>query len=161
MEIERKFTIKELPKNLEQYEYKIIEQGYLNTKPVLRIRRMNDDYILTYKSKDGIQDSNQSIVLNNEVELPLNQRSYEHLKEKVDDNMVSKKRYIIPIENGLKVEFDIFEGKLKGLYLAEVEFSSIEEANEFVPLDWFHEDVSDDSRYRNSYLSMLESLDEF
>lgn len=161
MEIERKFTIKELPKNLEQYEYKIIEQGYLNTKPVLRIRRMNDDYILTYKSIDGIQDSNQSIVLNNEVELPLNQRSYEHLKEKVDNNMVSKKRYIIPIENGLKVEFDIFEGKLKGLYLAEVEFSSIEEANEFVPLDWFYEDVSDDSRYRNSYLSTLESLDEF
>ena len=51
MEIERKYLIKTLPEHLEQYPCKVIEQGYLNTNPVVRIRRSNDDYILTYKGK--------------------------------------------------------------------------------------------------------------
>ena len=46
MEIERKFLIKRenLPENLEQYPSKVIEQGYLCTEPVVRIRKSNDNY---------------------------------------------------------------------------------------------------------------------
>ena len=39
MEIERKFTVKTLPVNLSSYPCRIIEQAYLNTDPVVRIRR--------------------------------------------------------------------------------------------------------------------------
>ena len=39
MEIERKYLVKTLPDHLEQYACKVIEQGYLNTNPVVRIRR--------------------------------------------------------------------------------------------------------------------------
>ena len=39
MEIERKFTVKALPENLDSYPFHLIEQAYLNTDPVLRIRR--------------------------------------------------------------------------------------------------------------------------
>ena len=49
MEIERKYLPKYLPENLEQYKKKKIAQGYLCTNPVVRIRRSNDDYYLTYK----------------------------------------------------------------------------------------------------------------
>lgn len=35
MEIERKYLIDRLPENLEQYECKHIEQGYLNTEILL------------------------------------------------------------------------------------------------------------------------------
>ena len=48
MDIERKFTIKKLPENLEQYSCFFIEQAYLNTNPVIRIRRQDDEYYLTY-----------------------------------------------------------------------------------------------------------------
>ena len=41
MEIERKFTIKELPDHLEQYEKREIEQAYLCKKPTIRIRKSN------------------------------------------------------------------------------------------------------------------------
>ena len=53
LEIERKFLVKRenLPENLEQYPSKAIEQGYLCTEPVVRIRKSNDNYFLTYKSK--------------------------------------------------------------------------------------------------------------
>ena len=51
MEIERKFLLKELPKNLDSYPVRQLEQGYLCTAPVVRIRRDNDKYELTYKGK--------------------------------------------------------------------------------------------------------------
>ena len=49
MEIERKFLLKELPKNLDSYPVRQLEQGYLCTAPVVRIRKDNDKYELTYK----------------------------------------------------------------------------------------------------------------
>ncbi len=49
MEIEKKYTIKKLPENLETYPCKIIEQAYLNTAPVVRVRRSDNTYYLTYK----------------------------------------------------------------------------------------------------------------
>ena len=51
MEIERKFLIKALPDDLDSYPCVHIEQGYLSTNPVVRIRKQNNDYILTYKGK--------------------------------------------------------------------------------------------------------------
>ena len=53
MEIERKYLVKTLPDHLDQYESKKIAQGYLCTEPVVRIRRSNNDYYLTYKG-DGL-----------------------------------------------------------------------------------------------------------
>ena len=49
MEIERKFLVKTLPEGLDSYKCKHIEQGYLNTNPDVRIRKSDEDYILTYK----------------------------------------------------------------------------------------------------------------
>ena len=84
-EIEKKFLINTLPSNLEQYEQKEIEQGYLCISPIVRIRKSNEDYILTYKSKFGIASDAEHALdakVNNEVELPLTKEGYEHLKEK-------------------------------------------------------------------------------
>ena len=52
MEIERKFKVLELPKDLESYEKEEIEQGYLCIKPTVRIRKSNDNYFLNYKWKN-------------------------------------------------------------------------------------------------------------
>ena len=48
MEIERKFTIKSLPEDLENYPFHHIEQAYLSTMPVVRVRKEDDQYYLTY-----------------------------------------------------------------------------------------------------------------
>lgn len=158
MEIERKFLVKELPDNLEQFKCKVIEQGYLCNNPTVRIRKSNENYILTYKSKFGIeQDENRTAKVENEVEVPLNEASFLHLKEKVDDHMIAKNRYIIPLEGGYTAELDIFTEQLEGLLLVEVEFKDEETANQFCPPDWFGEDVSLDRRYTNGYLSTVDS----
>lgn len=54
MEIERKFTIKKLPADLDRYPCRHIEQGYLCTDPVVRVRREDEEYILTYKGSGMI-----------------------------------------------------------------------------------------------------------
>lgn len=146
MEIERKYLIKTLPENLEQYPLRVLEQGYLCTTPVVRIRKDNDKYELTYKSG--------GLMARQEYNLPLTADAYEHLRLKVDGRIISKKRYMLPLRE-YTIELDIFEGDLAPLMLAEVEFSSIEEANAFEPPEWFGEDVTFDGRYHNSCLSKM------
>ncbi len=147
MEIERKFLPAYLPENLDQYQHHLIEQAYLNVAPVVRIRRQDDTYILTYKGG--------GMMAREEYNLPLNRESYLHLLEKADGNIITKTRYLIPIHDGLTAELDIFEGKFSGMLLVEVEFDSVEDANAFQKPDWFGEDVTYDKRYHNSYLSKL------
>lgn len=147
MEIERKYLVKELPENLEQYPKRELEQGYLCTAPVVRIRKDNEKYELTYKSK--------GLLIREEYNLPLTQESYEHLKTKADGRIISKTRYMIPLDSNLTIELDIFHGDLAPLILAEVEFPDVESANHFTPPDWFGKDVTFDAQYQNNHLSKI------
>lgn len=152
MEIEKKFKICEYPAGYENFSKKEIEQGYLCTNPVVRIRKSNEEYILTYKSKIGIEDC-KDVRVCNELEAPLTEEGYLHLKEKTDGTMITKTRYLIPLEDGHLAELDVFHGVHEGLSIVEVEFSSEEEARIFVPPAWFGEDVSCDKRYTNKWLA--------
>lgn len=158
MEIERKFTLKKLPENLETYPCHIIEQAYLNTSPVVRIRQQDDSYYLTYKGS--------GLMAREEYNLPLDKPSYQHLLQKADGNVISKRRYVIPLENPqftddfisfstpeLVIELDIFAPPFAPLIMAEVEFPSEEMANAFLPPDWFDEDVTMNLEYHNSNMS--------
>lgn len=162
MEIERKFLIAGKPSHLEQYKKKEIEQGYLCTEPVVRIRKSNEDYYLTYKSRINMKENPGDVALTcEEVELPLTKEAYLHLRNKIDKHLVIKTRYLIPIEENYTAELDEFHGYLEGLIFVEVEFSDEEKAASFNPPDWFGEDVSFDKRYKNNYLASVEGLDEF
>lgn len=161
MEIERKYLIKKesIPFCPADYPCRHIEQGYLCTAPVVRIRRDNDDYFLTYKSK--------GLMVREEYNLPLTGDAYEHLKSKADGRIIVKKRYVIPLtdaiepaaahasDTGLYIELDFFEEDFEGLILAEIEFPDKESADRFTPPVWFGEDVTFSSRYHNSTLSSL------
>ena len=146
MEIERKFLLDKLPENLERYPFHMIEQGYLSTNPVVRVRRSDDEYYLTYKGKGFLSRE--------EYNLPLTKESYEHLVAKADGNVISKKRYLIPIEGtALTIELDVFDKPFAPLVLAEVEFETEEEALAFIPPEWFGEDVTNETEYHNSTMS--------
>ena len=49
MEIEKKYLIKYMPKEMEDAYVNVIEQAYLSIHPVVRIRKSNEKYILTYQ----------------------------------------------------------------------------------------------------------------
>lgn len=154
MEIEKKFLIqslKDVPGDISDYKYHDLEQGYLCTEPVVRVRKEDDTYYLTYKGS--------GMLVREEYNLPLTKESYEHLVKKADGIVIKKRRYLIRLENGLTCELDVFHGKYEGLLLAEVEFSSEEEANAFVPPSWFDTDVTYDSRYHNSNMSKAKIME--
>ena len=145
MEIERKYLVKELPENMEKYEQKRISQGYICTNPVVRIRRSNDDYFLTYKGS--------GLMAREEYEMSLTAEAFEHMLPKIDGILIDKIRYMIPLDEKYVAELDIFQGVLTPLRLVEVEFESIEDANAFVPPAWFGDDVTNSGEYHNSNLS--------
>lgn len=145
MEIERKYLITEIPFSLDSYKCRHIEQGYLCTEPVVRIRRDDDEYYLTYKSK--------GLMVREEYNLPLTREAYLHLKGKADGRIISKKRYMIPLSPTLTAELDIFLDDLSPLMLAEVEFQDIKDAEYFTPPEWFGQDVTYSTKYHNSTLS--------
>ena len=128
-EIERKFLVETAPEGYESYPFHMIEQAYLCTEPVVRVRREDSEYYLTYKGK--------GFLAREEYNLPLNEEAYYHLREKADGLIISKKRYRIPYNEKLTIELDVFEAPLAPLVLAEVEFESIKEANAFTPPAWF------------------------
>lgn len=152
MEIERKFKINSLPPDCLSFPSVQIEQAYLCTDPVVRIRREGDIFYLTYKSK--------GLLAREEYNLPLTEEAYTHLLAKADGRILTKRRFRIPIEGtDLTIELDVFSGDYEGLVLAEVEFSSEEEALSFTPPSWFGEDVTFSGEYQNSRLSRQPKLD--
>lgn len=146
MEIERKFLIKENAFDYKTYPSKEYEQGYLNTKPVVRVRREGDEYVLTYKGG--------GMMAREEYNLPLNKESFDHLIKKADGRIITKTRYFIPYQS-YTIELDEFKGDLAPLIMAEVEFSSVEEANSFEAPSWFGEDVTMNPKYHNSTMSQM------
>ena len=115
---------------------------------MVRIRKEDDNYYMTYKGG--------GMMVREEYNLPLNEAAYTHLKEKADGNVISKIRYLIPLtEDHLVAEVDVFEAPFAPLIMAEVEFDSEAQAAAFVPPVWFGQEVTQDGRYHNSYMSRM------
>lgn len=152
METERKFLVASLPGDLKNYAKKELEQTYISTDPTIRLRKSDDDLILTVKGKGSLSRE--------EFELPLSPRQYASLLKKAETPSVSKTRYLIPLEGGLydncglTAELDVYHGVLEGLLTVEVEFESLEDALSFAPPEWFGRDVSEDNRYKNTALAL-------
>ena len=170
IEIEKKFITKDIPFDLSSFPHHEIEQGYLNVHPAVRIRKEDEAYYMTYKANKD----NYSGIGKTEYNMELDRESYEHLRTKVDGNIITKKRYILPInedgftreyldshellekavkEGDIKIELDVFEGVFKGRILAEIEFPDEDAAANYHMADWFLVDVTGDSKYSNSQMS--------
>ena len=135
-EIERKFLVKEIPNNLQQYKCYKIKQGYISTNPTIRLRQRDDEYILTVKSS--------GIMKKLEYELPITEEQFNNLWEKVEG---------IPLKDNLVAELDIYGADLSNFANVEVEFNSTKDAILFTPPDWFGQEVTQNKRYSNASLA--------
>jgi adenylate cyclase len=149
-ERERKFLVRKLPANLSRFKHDDIEQGYLaiprsnRLATEVRIRRTGAEYMLTVK-----QGSGES---RDETEAPIPAASARHLWPLTAGARVRKVRYKIPYE-GLKIELDVYRGRLRGLAVAEVEFPSAAAMKKFKPPKWFGREVTGSDAYSNSSLA--------
>ena len=145
-EIERKFKVEALPEHL-LGPGSAIQQGYLAVAPVeIRLRAQDGGHELTVKSPGGLRRV--------EVNLPLTPEQFDELWPYAMA-FVEKTRRRAELDDAV-AELDIYSGKLEGLLVVEVEFDSEEQAGSFTPPDWFGDEITEDSRFRNAALAKAE-----
>lgn len=160
MEIERKFLLNKQPENLEQYPHYGIEQAYILTQPVIRVRKKTSyqtgslipsdiSYILTVKGS--------GMLAREEFELPLDASAYEKLCQKAEGNIITKTRYLLPLPEGLTMELDVFANTFEGLVMAEIEFPDEQTANSYALPAFVKSEVTFDTRFHNSTMSHMTS----
>jgi adenylate cyclase len=146
-EIERKFLVKELPSNLKDYENTPIEQGYIAVKrdgTQVRLRKAGSRHTLTVKRGRGLKRQ--------ELEIDLIPEQFNELWPATEGRRLKKTRYDIPFADRT-IEVDVYNGRNKGLVVAEVEFDDDEQCKNFNPPDWFGKEVSGKTRYSNVKLA--------
>lgn len=143
IEIERKYLVNDRWKPTK--EGHSILQGYLSgsKENTIRVRIKNEQAFLTIKgSTKGISRAEY------EYQIPL-QDAIEMMKL-CGDQIIEKTRYEVEYKGNI-IEVDVFEGKHKGLIIAEIELLS-EDLIPELP-DWIEEEVSSNPKYYNSNLA--------
>jgi adenylate cyclase len=152
VEIERKFLVPGTPP-LGGAPGKAIEQGYLAVDPdgtEVRLRRSPGRWRLGVKSGSGL--------IRTEFEVDLDEADFTVLWPATGERRVEKVRHAVDVR-GHMVEVDVYGGALDRLTIAEVEFSSREEAERFQPPAWFGREVTGDPRYLNRELALRPPVD--
>lgn len=147
-EIERKYAIKYLPDKINIEKIQNIEQAFIykDENTIIRVRKIEAnheiEYIYTVKTKGDIQyDDTYQIGQKYEIESNITKELYEKLLKRKISNKIMKTRMVVPIQNHLKVEIDIYYDYLEGFLTAEVEFPNEKEANHFNKPDWLGKEI--------------------
>lgn len=141
IEIERKFLVKEPPLDYLSWKCITIQQGYLafgSDNSEVRIRSLDKKYYQTVKTGFGLTRS--------EIEIEITEQQFKTLWPATEGKRVIKNRYL-KNQNSHLIELDIYEEKLSGLIIVEVEFSSEKESEEFSPPSWFDREITNDPNY--------------
>lgn len=147
IEIERKFLVNSLDFIEKAHQKSRIVQGYLNSNPerTVRIRMKGDKGYITIK---GIGNGSGLSRFEWEKEIPL--ADAERLLILCEKGIIDKIRYEVKFENHI-IEVDVFAGDNEGLILAEIELKS--ETEQIQKPNWLGEEVTNDIKYYNAYLS--------
>lgn len=147
IEIERKFLVNSDAFKNDALRKNHIAQGYLNSTPerTVRVRIKGDTGYLTIKGK-----SNETGLSRFEWEKEIPLEEAKALLLLCEKGIIEKNRYEVPVGKHL-FEVDEFFGENIGLLLAEVELQS--ESEFFEKPYWLGDEVTQDQRYYNSYLS--------
>jgi adenylate cyclase len=145
-EIERKFLVHSDAWRALADEGRLIRQGYLSSdaKATVRVRSLDDQYsMLTVKGR-------ASGIVRSEYDYPIPIEDARELLLLAQPKVLEKRRFHVP-HGGLTWEVDVFEGRHRGLVIAEVELESEKQHVDLPP--WLGEEVSHDDRYYNATLA--------
>jgi adenylate cyclase len=152
MEIERKFLVTEVPEGLLETAKRFeIAQGYFvsseGRKERIRAKVGEEGealYLRTYKEGDGL--------VRIEDEWKITKDEFDRIWPQTEGARVEKTRYMIPLDRHV-AELDLYKAGLDPLMTVEVEFTTEEDAQAFLPPEWFGEDVTGIRKYTNSQLA--------
>jgi CYTH domain-containing protein len=147
MEIERKFLLDRLPRDLG--DGLAIEQGYLaigDDGVEVRVRRHGGERTLTVKSGPAH--------VRTEEEFDVDEGRFAALWPLTEGRRIVKTRHRVDLGEGLTAEVDVYGGANEGLAVAEVEFPDEEASDRFRAPSWLGREVTGDPRYANQRLAL-------
>lgn len=147
IEIERKFLVTSTDFIQQSHAKHEIAQGYLNSNPerTVRIRIKDNRGFLTIK---GVSNASGASRFEWEKEIPIDEAK--QLLLLCEKGVIEKTRYLVNVGTHV-FEVDVFYGENDGLVIAEIELSDENEPFE-KPL-WLGQEVTQDKRFYNAYLS--------
>ena len=146
-EIERKFLVDGDYKSKSFKAYPI-KQGYLSLTgvSVVRVRLKGEKAYITVKSSVV-----SGTLKRNEWEYEIPKDDAEEMLKLCEESLIDKTRYLVKVGKHV-FEVDEFNGDNEGLLIAEVELEHEDE--HFEKPEWLGEEVTDNVRYYNSFLSI-------
>ncbi len=131
MEIERKWLVEGWPSQLEAYQVIEMAQGYLSTRPTVRIRSEKTGeetrYRLCFKGKPS-----QDGLMRPEIETDIDKDLFSQLEQLIGQPLVQKEQRRYRLENGLVLEANWVDAhQPTAFFYAEVEFDTSEQAKEW------------------------------
>ena len=152
IEIEKKYKLKRLPDNLENYEHMEIEQSYLNKGGApIRLRKFKKEEKIICIFSKKVKEENKELE-KVEYNMELTEHLYNEFLKAKEGRTISKTRYKVPITENLIIEIDAFHDFFEGMYIAEIEFLSEEQARNYKVPDWL-EEIDDSKKYSNNYMA--------
>jgi len=147
IEIEKKFLVLNDSFKEAAFTQNHIAQGYLSSAPerTVRVRIKGDKGYLTIK---GISNDTGMSRFEWEKEIPVDEA--EKLLLLCEAGLIDKTRFEVKTGSHI-IEIDEFYGENQGLIMAEIELKS--ETESFEKPIWLGEEVTNDKRYYNAYLS--------
>jgi CYTH domain-containing protein len=139
LELELTYLAKYLPENIKNCRNEKIIDIYIpesDNHPNLRIRKKGNEYEITRKSP--VEDNDFS--RQNEETIELSEPEFEAFRN-VKGKMKEKVRYYYDYQ-GVMAEIGIFQGKLAGLVLVDVEFKNEKDKNAFAMPNFCLTDVT-------------------
>ncbi len=137
MEIERKFLIDHFPDEFPLLHRSIMRQGYLCTRPAVRIRSTEREgkitYILCVKGKGTL--------VREEVEVPLTADAFGRMASILGAPLIEKDLRVYALPGGEHLECNLVDGHF---WYAEVEFPTVEAARAFTPPPFLGREVTEE-----------------
>jgi len=140
-EIEKRYLVKDVPEDLDEYPSEILEDNYIpptSRHPIIRIRRIGNKYFITKKKL--LREDSKNFA--KEETIILDKDEYNYLKD-IPGKKLRKKRYQYKW-NGRDCEVDVYEDDLKGLVIMDFEFDSEEEMIDFKKPDFCIEIIDEE-----------------
>jgi adenylate cyclase len=144
MEIERKFLVKHMPDltNVHPVEY---DRYFLSFDPEVRIQRKGDRFEHEVKKQHSHLSAEKT-------KRSISAKEFETMKQ---SNVGHIQRTCYEIEKSPRIIVSQYHGNLKGFVRVEVEFSSEQEAKDFIPLAWFGEEITGTPLGNDKYIARL------
>lgn len=147
IEIERKYLVTSSDFISQSVCKSEIAQGYISSHPerTVRVRIKGNKGFLTIK---GIGNETGASRFEWEKEIAIEEAKA--LLKLCEKGVIEKTRYEVPAGKHT-VEIDVFHGENSGLIIAEIELEN--EFETIVKPNWLGNEVTNDERYYNSYIS--------